>query len=139
VVDLTEQCGDDPVDMLFGVQLGGGTDIHKSVVYCQQFVTDPKKTLFILISDLIEGGSQAHLVKRLVDMKNEGAKVMCLLALNDSGTPCFDEQLAKKLSGLGVPCFACTPAKLPELLEGALKGSDLTALATRVKTAIKSS
>ena len=31
VVDLTEKCGNDPVNMLFGVQLGGGTDINKSV------------------------------------------------------------------------------------------------------------
>ena len=48
VVDLTEKCGDDPVDMLFGVQLGGGTDINKSVAYCQQFITDPARTLFFL-------------------------------------------------------------------------------------------
>ena len=57
VVDLTEKCGNDPVDMLFGVQLGGGTDINKSVAYCEQFVKDPRKTLFILITDLFEGGN----------------------------------------------------------------------------------
>jgi len=132
VVNLTEQCGSDPVDMLFGVQLGGGTDINKSVAYCEQFITEPKKTLFILISDLIEGGNQSQLIRRLGDMAASGVRAICLLALSDSGKPCFDETVARKLTAVGVPCFACTPQRLPELLEGALRGGDLTALAAKV-------
>jgi hypothetical protein len=132
VVDLTEQCGNDPVDMLLGVQLGGGTDINKSVGYCEQFVQEPKSTLFLLITDLFEGGNQAQLVRRLGDMVASGVRVLCLLALNDSGTPMFDEQLARKLAALGIPCFACTPQRLPELLEGALRGTNLVALADRI-------
>lgn len=132
VVDLTEKCGNDPVEMLFGVQLGGGTDINKSVNYCQQFITDPARTLFFLITDLFEGGNEAQLVRRLADMVGSGVRVMCLLALSDSGTPHFDEQLAKKLAALGIPCFGCTPQRLPELLEGALRGHNLVSLATKV-------
>lgn len=135
VVDLTEQCGNDPVDMLFGVQLGGGTDINKSVGYCEQFIKEPKNTLFLLITDLFEGGNQAQLVRRLGEMAAAGVRVMCLLALSDSGVPCYDEQLAKKLASLGIPCFACTPQRLPELLEGALRGSDLASLAARISAA----
>lgn len=41
VVDLSEQCANDPVEMLFGIQLGGGTDINKSVAYCQKLITEP--------------------------------------------------------------------------------------------------
>lgn len=132
VVDLTEQCGNDPVDMLFGVQLGGGTDINKSVGYCESFIKEPKNTLFILITDLFEGGNEAQLVRRLGEMVASGVRVLCLLALNDSGVPSFDERLARKLSALGIPCFGCTPQRLPELLEGALRGADLAALAARV-------
>jgi hypothetical protein len=132
VVNLTEQCGSDPVDMLFGVQLGGGTDINKSVAYCEQFITEPKKTLFILISDLIEGGNQSQLIRRMGDMAASGVRAICLLALSDSGKPCFDETVARKLTAVGVPCFACTPQRLPELLEGALRGGDLTMLAAKV-------
>lgn len=132
VVDLTEKCGTDPVDMLFGVQLGGGTDINKSVAYCEQFITDPRKTLFILITDLYEGGNQAQLVRRMAEMVGSGVRCICLLALSDSGVPTFDEGLAKKLAALGIPCFGCTPQKLPELMEGALRGADLQALAKRV-------
>jgi len=135
VVDLTEKCGTDPVDMIFGVQLGGGTDINKSVAYCEQFVKEPKKTLFILITDLFEGGNEAQLVRRLGEMRASGVKAICLLALSDAGAPSYDESLARKLAALGIPCFACTPARLPDLVEGALRGADLTKLATETKPA----
>ncbi|OIB02962.1 hypothetical protein AK95_33015 [Paenibacillus sp. LC231] len=134
VVDLTEQCANDPVDMLFGIQLGGGTDIHKSVAYCEQFIEEPKKTLFIIISDLYEGGNQAGLIRRMRELREAGVKTMCLLALSDEGKPFYDEQVAKLLSRDGTPCFACTPALLPQLVEGALKGHDLAELAKRLGT-----
>lgn len=133
VVDLTEVCKNDPVDMLFGVQLGGGTDINKSVKYCSQFIREPKKTMFILISDLYEGGVEAGLLRQLEEMRESGVKALVLLALSDSGTPQYDEALGKKIAALGIPSFACSPDKLPELVEGALKGFDLTGLAERMK------
>jgi hypothetical protein len=40
VVDLTDQL-DDPVDVLFGTQLGGGTDINRALAYCQSQITRP--------------------------------------------------------------------------------------------------
>jgi len=132
VVDLTEKCGNDPVDMLFGVQLGGGTDINKSVAYCEQFIEEPSNTIFIMITDLYEGGNQAQLIRRLGEMVASGVKCICLLALSDNGKPSYDESLAKKLSTLGMPCFACTPNRLPELLSGVLRGVDLSALASRL-------
>jgi hypothetical protein len=134
VVDLTEQCGNDPVDMIFGVQLGGGTDINKAVAYCEKFISDPTQTIFFLISDLIEGGNQSQLIRRMHEMVASGVRVICLLALSDSGIPTFDQQVAKKLSEGGVPCFGCTPNKLPELIEGVLKKQDLKALAARIAT-----
>ena len=133
VVDLTEQCADDPVEMLFGIQLGGGTDINKSVAYCQQFITEPGKTIFILLSDLMEGGNQASLVKRLTGMHESGVKVVALLALSDRGAPAYDESLARKLVATGIPAFACTPSLLPEFIEAALKGHDLNSLAARIR------
>jgi hypothetical protein len=133
VVDLTELCRNDPVDMLFGVQLGGGTDINKSVSYCKDLITDPRKTLFILISDLYEGGVEAGLLRRLEEMHAEGVKVVTLLALSDRGTPSYDEALAKKISKLNIPCFGCTPDKLPELVEAALKGFDLKSFESQGK------
>lgn len=133
VVDLTESCAQDPVDMLFGIQLGGGTNINKSIMYCEPFVKEPSKTLFILVSDLYEGGNQAEMIRRLAEMKQAGVQVMCLLALSDEGLPSYDERVAKKLTAFGIPCFGCSPQHLPELIEGALKGLDLQAVADRIK------
>lgn len=134
VVDLTEQCANDPVDMLFGIQLGGGTNIQKSVAYCEQFIDHPKKTLFIIISDLYEGGNQAGLIRRMRHLREAGVRTMCLLALSDEGKPFYDEHVARALTGDGTPCFACTPALLPQLVEGALKGQDLSELAKKLGT-----
>ncbi|MDR0961886.1 MAG: VWA domain-containing protein [Mediterranea sp.] len=125
VVDLTDLCRHDPVDMLFGLQLGGGTDINKSVKYCRTLITDPRKTIFILISDLYEGGVEAGLLRRLQEMRDAGVKVITLLALSDEGNPSYDTDLAKKIAKLGIPCFGCTPDRLPELIEAALKERDL--------------
>lgn len=132
IVDLTDKCGD-PVDLLYGFQLGGGTDIDKSVIYCQQFIENPRKTLFFLISDLEEGGNRAAFVRRMEEMKASGVTVVCLLALADGGKPYYDAQMAQKLSALGIPSFACTPQRLPELLERVLKGQDIAVLATDIE------
>jgi len=126
VADLTEVVRNDPVDMLFGVQLGGGTDINRSVKYCRGLITEPGKTLFMLISDLFEGGAEAALLRRLDEMRDSGVRCVVLLALSDSGTPAYNERLGKKIAKLEIPCFACTPDKLPELVEKALKGAELT-------------
>lgn len=134
VVDLSEQCRNDPVDMLFGVQLGGGTDINKSIAYCEPFITEPKKTMFILVSDLYEGGNRSEMLRRMQAMQQSGVKVICLLALSDQGNPSYDEAIAKRLAQFGIPSFGCSPDRLPELIEGALKGHDLHAIAERLRS-----
>lgn len=126
VVDLTDQCTD-PVDLLYGFQLGGGTDIERSVAYCQTLIEDPARTVMFLITDLYEGGSRAGLLRRLEALRASGVTVICLLALADGGRPCYDADLAQKVAGLGVPCFACAPEQLPRLLALALRGQDVAA------------
>lgn len=124
IVDLTEK-SDDPVDLLFGFQLGGGTNIDQSIAYCEQFIENPRKTLFFLVSDLEEGGNRAAMLRRLEEMKGAGVTVVCLLALADGGKPYYDAQMAQKVAAMGIPCFACNPQMLPVLLERALAGQDL--------------
>ncbi len=126
IMDLTELCKD-PVDLLFGFQMGGGTDIAKSIAYCRQYIESPSKTLFFLISDLMEGGNRSALLNHLKEMKDSGVTVIVLLAVSDCGKkPYYDETTAKKISSMKIPCFACSPEKLPELLQCALKKQDLT-------------
>ncbi|MFT3662096.1 MAG: VWA domain-containing protein [Gordonia sp. (in: high G+C Gram-positive bacteria)] len=125
VVDLTDDL-DDPVDILFGVQLGGGTDINRAVAYCQQHITVPTETIVILISDLYEGGVAEELKERSRAIVDSGATMIALLALSDSGAPAFDAELAGELAELGVPAFACTPDLFPDLMAAAIEGRDVT-------------
>lgn len=132
IMDLTDLC-QDPVDLLFGFQMGGGTDIAKSIGYCRKYVESPDKTLFFLISDLEEGGNRARLLNHLREMKESGVTVIVLLAVADGGRPYYDETTAKRITEMDIPCFACTPEKLPELVECALKKYDLSEFAKQMK------
>ena len=136
VVDLTDQL-DDPVEVLFGTQLGGGTDINRAVAYCQQLITRPRDSVFVLISDLIEGGIRAQLLSRVAAMVASGVQVVALLALSDEGAPSYDRDNAAALTELGVPAFACTPDAFPDLLALALEGGDITGWAQRVNLAAR--
>lgn len=124
VTDLTELCAD-PVEVLYGIQMGGGTDIEKSIAYCAELVQEPAKTTLFLITDLEEGGNRAGLLRRLEALKSSGVNVIVLLAISDSGKPCYDSMMAEKVSALEIPCFACPPERLPELLEAAMKHQSL--------------
>jgi hypothetical protein len=130
VVDLTDQMHD-PIDLLFGTQLGGGTDINRAVAYCQERITRPAQTIFVLITDLYEGGNAEELMARVAAILAAGVKMVCLLALNDDGAPSFDERNAARLAELGVPSFACTPDLLPELMAAAINRQDLVQWAAR--------
>jgi Mg-chelatase subunit ChlD len=125
VVDLTDQLSD-PVDVLFGTQIGGGTDINRAVAYCQQLITRPASTIFVLISDLYEGGDRDEMLRRIGDMTAAGTQVIALLALSDDGAPEYDHDNAAALAGLGVPAFACTPDLFPDLLAAAIERRDIT-------------
>src|SRR6204780_1700288 len=130
VVDLTDQLSD-PVDVLFGTQIGGGTDINRAVAYCQQLITRPASTIFVLISDLYEGGNRDEMLHRIEDMTAAGTQVIALLALSDDGAPEYDHDNAAALAGLGVPAFACTPDLFPDLMAAAIERRDITPRAYR--------
>jgi Mg-chelatase subunit ChlD len=129
VADLTQDLHD-PVDLLFGIQLGGGTDINKALSYCQQLITRPTDTILVLISDLYEGGNTAELLKRAASLKASSVNVVVLLALSDEGAPSFDRTVAEKLGALGIPSFACTPDKFADLMAAAIQGRDIAAVVT---------
>lgn len=124
VVDMTEEL-DDPVELLFGVQLGGGTDINRAVGYCQSLIREPRNTIMVLISDLYEGGVEQNLLQRAQELVESGVQLIALLALSDEGRPSYDQQLAAKLALLGVPSFACTPDQFPSLMAAAIRREDV--------------
>jgi len=128
ILDLTDDLAD-PVDVLFGVQLGGGTDINQAVAYCQNKIERPVKSHFILITDLYEGGNQSELVQRIAQMLGHGINVIVLLALTDEGRPSYDPGLAATIAALGAPVFSCTPDQFPDLMATALRRDDIHAWA----------
>jgi Mg-chelatase subunit ChlD len=130
VVDLTDQLHD-PVEVLFGTQLGGGTDINRALAYGQQLITRPRDTIMILISDLYEGGVREQMLRRVAEMTAAGVQVIALLALSDEGAPAYDHENAAALAALGVPAFACTPDAFPELMAAAIERRDLVTFAQR--------
>lgn len=130
VVDLTEDL-QDPVDLLFGTQLGGGTDINLALTYCQQIITRPTQTILVLITDLYEGGSREGMLHRAAELVGSGVQVVCLLALSDQGTPGFDRYNAAALAEMGIPAFACTPDLFPDLMAAAIERQDLGMWAAR--------
>ncbi|WP_027893373.1 VWA domain-containing protein [Calidithermus chliarophilus] len=124
VVDLSDKL-QDPVDLLFGVQLGGGTDINRALAYCQTLVSRPQETILVLVSDLYEGGNQAEMLKRAAALAGSGVQVIALLALSDDGRPAYDHAVAAEFAGMGIPSFACTPDLFPDLMAAAINKQDL--------------
>ena len=133
VVDLTNDL-QDPVDLLFGVQLGGGTDINRALAYCQSVVRRPSETILVLISDLYEGGNPPEMLQRARALVSSGVQMVALLALNDQGSPGYDANHAQAFGALGIPAFACTPDVFPDLMAAAIEKRDLQQWVNRLRS-----
>ncbi len=121
VADLTPLLHD-PVDVLFGVQLGGGTDIGQAMRYCRSLVTRPAQTVIVVVTDLFEGASVEVLREQMAAAARSGMTVVVLLALSDEGAPMYDHDNAAALAAMGIACLACTPDRFPDVLAAALEG-----------------
>ncbi len=120
ITDLTAYLHD-PVEVLFGVQLGGGTDIANALTYCQRLIERPRETVLFLVSDLYEGGNAAVMRGRVRELVESGVKVIVLLALSDEGTPAHDRDHASALAALGATVLSSTPDEFPAVLADALR------------------
>ncbi len=127
VIDLTDELND-PVELLFGVQLGGGNDTNKALRYCQQLITKPDNTILVLISDLFEGHGEPERQMRLrmEELVASGVQLIVLLALDDRGAPSYEKGNARFLAALGVPVFACTPDLFPDMMAAAISRHDIS-------------
>ena len=82
----------------------------------------------MLLSDLMEGGPSDALLAQAQALLQSGVQVIVLLSLDDEGAPAYDRQTAAQLAALGIPAFACTPDRFPELMAAALENRDLALL-----------
>lgn len=130
VVDLTEDLKD-PVDLLFGTQLGGGNDTPRALAYCQHIITRPHETILVLISDLYEGSLSEQMLRRAAELVASGVQMICLLALDDRGTPSFDHENAARMAQLGIPVFSCTPDLFSDMMAASIQRQDLNQWAAR--------
>lgn len=130
VVDLTDKL-DDPVDMLFGTQLGGGTDINQALGYAQTLIVNPLDTILVLISDLFEGGNEREMLRKVSTIKSSGVQLITLLALDDKGSPMFDRFIANEFAKMEVPAFACTPDLFSDLMAAAIKKENISMWVSR--------
>ncbi|MCP9236649.1 VWA domain-containing protein [Lewinella sp. JB7] len=121
VVDLTARLPD-PIELLFALQLGGGTDIGRALRYAEQLNVAPRDTVLVLLSDLFEGGAVAGMMQSVRRLVHTGLTFLPVLALNDQGAPAFDREVAALLTEMGLKPFAATPDAFPELLARALYG-----------------
>ena len=123
VVDLTAALAD-PVDVIFGTQLGGGTDTSPALEYCRRTITRPSAAVLILISDLYDF-SPKRMLEHVARIQGDGVRVIVLLTLSDDGLPSYNHEVAASLGAMGVPAFGCTPDAFPDLIAAAIQGDDL--------------
>lgn len=90
--------------------------------------------------DLVRAAADLHdtspntkrFVKKMEFLLDSGIKAVGLLAISDQGKPSYNVTLAETLAKLGMPCFGCRPDRLPELLAGVLRATDMRVLAANV-------
>lgn len=115
VVDLSGYI-DDQVEVLMGMQLGGGTDIGGALGYCEKLCQNPHETIFVTVTDLYEGGSTQALLKTCADIIGSGSKMIFLTALDRDANPAYDKNLGQKLADMGAFVGAMTPEQLGDYI-----------------------
>jgi len=120
VVDLSDQV-DDPCELLMSVQLGGGTNIGGAVGYCETLVSQPHRTMLVLVTDFFEGASPTVLLGNIKRLREAGVRVLGLAALDEKAQPVYDKELAGACVAAGAEVAALTPQRLAEWIGRILK------------------
>lgn len=111
VVDLSEHIKE-PIDILFKVQLGGGTNIAQALEYAKKITFAPDKTIVLLISDLFDSNDYKLMYKNANDIIEAGSKLIVLTALDYNANSIYDKEAARYFSKIGAKVGALTPSKL---------------------------
>ena len=111
VVDLSEHIKE-PIDILFKVQLGGGTNIAQALEYAKKITVAPDKTIVLLISDLFDSNDYKLMYKNANDIIEAGSKLIVLTALDYNANSIYDKEAARYFLKIGAKVGALTPSKL---------------------------
>jgi len=121
VIDMTALLND-PVELLFGVQLGGGTDIIKALSFARQKMRNPRECIVFVVSDLYDNAPDHILIEKFHTMHQDGIRQVVIPAISDSGRADFNKNVADRLSSIGIETVACSPDKFCEILPRVLAG-----------------
>jgi Mg-chelatase subunit ChlD len=121
IVDLSDQVGQ-PVDVLLSIQLGGGTDITQALLYANELIRQPQRTIIVLITDFYEGRPESELVAQTRIMADSGVRMIGLGALGYDARPSYNKTTAGKLRKVGMDILVCTPEKLAECMAAIIQG-----------------
>jgi hypothetical protein len=130
VVDLTSELSD-PVALLLGLQLGGGTDLSGVLQYCTSEITRASKSVIFLVSDFRDGGRSPDWLARLAQLMARGVRIVCFVSLDFQSEPTYDATEAQQIAALGIPVLACTPDRIGEWIAAALTQRDFTRWASQ--------
>lgn len=119
IVDFSDEV-DDPTELLMSVQLGGGTNIGGALSHCETLVRHPSRTIVIVVTDFCEGGPPDAMLASIKRLRESGARVLGLAALDQTAQPCYDRQMAERCVAAGAEVAALTPQRLAQWLSTVL-------------------
>ncbi|MFO0587796.1 MAG: VWA domain-containing protein [Polyangiaceae bacterium] len=121
IVDLSDKVGA-PVDVLLSVQLGGGTDITRAVEYCSGLISEPARSILVLITDFYEGRPEQDLIRSVRKLADANVRMVGLGALGYDAQPQYNRSTAGKLRKEGMDILVCTPERLAEAMGEIIAG-----------------
>lgn len=121
VIDLTESV-DDPLALLMEVKVGGGTHIGLGLRAAREAITNPSRTLVVLVTDFEEGVSLGELLAETRMLADSGAKLLGLAALDDSARPRYHSGNAAAVVSAGMPVAAVSPERLAQWVGDQIRG-----------------
>ncbi len=108
VVDLSHHI-DDPLKLLLEVHVGGGTDIAGAVRFAAERITNPRRSMLLLVSDFEEMGTGQPLLHAIARLREAGVRPLGIASLDDGGNARFSATLARQLGQIGMPVAALSP------------------------------
>jgi len=113
VVDVSDQVHD-PLSVLMGAQLGGGTSLLGAMRACADRVTEPERTVIAIVSDWYVYDDVPGSLAIARDLAAAGVRGLGLCAIDAEGRADYDEQVARRLSATGWWVGVVTPNHLVE-------------------------
>lgn len=113
VVDVSAHAND-PLSVLMGAQLGGGTRLLPALQACAARITEPERTLLAVVSDWFVYDEVAASLQLARELAAEGVKGIGLCAFDGDGRAEYDERFAAALADAGWWVGAVTPRRFAE-------------------------